>query len=164
MSKFNTKHVRQSNLHRNSALCSCSIKGMTGVIVSASTTSSFLLLLILVSQLLLETYLMRTSKSSYSPPYWWLLILSSSIISVSTSSAILGDPSKPRDKLHSAGSSSGSWFGTLIKLFLFAGVCVGALYGYKEYSRRNGGFGGSSFGGSRARGGTFDMWSNGKRF
>ncbi|KAI5123799.1 hypothetical protein M0805_009094 [Coniferiporia weirii] len=86
------------------------------------------------------------------------------IISVTTSSAILGDPNKPRDKLHGGAlsESTGSWFGFLIKLFLFAGVCVGALYGYKEYSRRNSGLGSGSFG--RQRGGGFDMWADGKRF
>lgn len=105
---------------------------------------------------------MRTSKQSLSILLRTLLNCFDSIISVSTSSAILGDPAKPRDKLQVTGSSSSSWFGSLVKLFLFAGVCVGALYGYKEYSRRNGGFGLGNFG--RTRGSSFDMWTNGKRF
>ncbi|KAH8115262.1 legume-like lectin family-domain-containing protein [Phellopilus nigrolimitatus] len=100
------------------------------------------------------------------------------IISISTSSAILGDPSRPRDRLQGAagaaggagGASASSWLGALVRLFLFAGVCVGALYGYKEYARRNnvgfgaGGGGGFGRGGGYGRGGGFDMWRDGKRF
>ncbi|EJD08106.1 uncharacterized protein FOMMEDRAFT_164846 [Fomitiporia mediterranea MF3/22] len=83
------------------------------------------------------------------------------IISVTTSSAILADPERPRDKFKTSSStSSGSWFGFFIKSFLFIGVCVGALYGYQEYTRRNSGFGGSSFG----RRGGIDVFSSAKRF
>jgi len=86
------------------------------------------------------------------------------IISITTSSAILADANKPRDKLRgtvgTAGEGSGSWFMFLLKLFLFAGVCVGALYGYQTYSRKNGGGG---FGGRRGGYGG-DVFSSGKRY
>lgn len=84
------------------------------------------------------------------------------IISVTTSSAILADANRPRDKLHVTPSSSsvgGSWLGFLIKLFLFVGVCFGALYGYQEYNRRNRGLGGGY-----GRNGVLDVFSNSKRF
>ncbi|KIM82469.1 hypothetical protein PILCRDRAFT_820328 [Piloderma croceum F 1598] len=67
------------------------------------------------------------------------------IITVNTYSAILSPVDYPRDKLRSinpfsssSSSSSGSWLGFFFKLFLFAGVCVGAFYGYQIYLERNG--------------------------
>ena len=92
-----------------------------------------------------------------------------SIISVTTYSAILSSPDAQRDKLTGskkpilAGVAASSWTWTFLKLFLFAGVCVGAIYGYQEYTKRNGGgFGGNSFG--RRRGGGLDVFSSAKRF
>jgi mannose-binding lectin 2 len=68
-----------------------------------------------------------------------------SIITVNTYSAILSPADYPRDKLRSinpfnssSSSGSGSWFGFFFKLFLFAGVCVGAFYGYQIYLEKNG--------------------------
>lgn len=68
-----------------------------------------------------------------------------SIITVNTYSAILSPVDYPRDKLRSinpfnssSSSGSGSWLGFFFKLFLFAGVCVGAFYGYQIYLERNG--------------------------
>jgi len=82
------------------------------------------------------------------------------IISVTSSSAILGDPLRMQDKLRSPSStSSGSWMGFFVKFFLFIGVCVGAVYGYQEYTRRNRGMHG--FGRGR---GAFDAFGGGKRF
>ena len=90
-----------------------------------------------------------------------------SIIAVSTSTAILSDPAAPRDKFRAPdSSSSGSFFGTLFKLILFVGVCVGAVYGYQTYTRkRGGGFGGGLGGGLGGRRGYGnDLFSGGKRF
>ncbi|KAG5646204.1 hypothetical protein DXG03_004030 [Asterophora parasitica] len=85
------------------------------------------------------------------------------IISVTTYSAILEvSEAKPKKKsiftrpriISSSSSSSsaegdeGTWLGFFFKLFLFAGVCGGGYYGFKEYKRRQlygrgiGGFGG----------------------
>ncbi|KAL5483214.1 hypothetical protein ACEPAI_8444 [Sanghuangporus weigelae] len=88
------------------------------------------------------------------------------IISVSTSSAILADPSRPRDKFKAptTSSSSSSWLSFFLKLFLFAGVCFGAFYGYQEYSRRNGGVGFGTSNYARRRGRGFDVFSSAKRF
>ncbi|KAL5531974.1 hypothetical protein ACEPAF_5537 [Sanghuangporus sanghuang] len=88
------------------------------------------------------------------------------IVSVSTSSAILADPSRPRDKFKAptTSSSSSSWLSFFLKLFLFAGVCFGAFYGYQEYTRRNGGVGFGTSNYARRRGGGFDVFSNAKRF
>ena len=47
-----------------------------------------------------------------------------------------------------AESEGGSWFRFIFKLLLFAGVCVGAMYGYKTYAlKQRKGYGGSAFGG-----------------
>ncbi|KAL5504647.1 hypothetical protein ACEPAH_7310 [Sanghuangporus vaninii] len=88
------------------------------------------------------------------------------IISVSTSSAILADPSRPRDKFKAptTSASSSSWLSFFLKLFLFAGVCFGAFFGYQEYTRRNGGVGFGTSNYARRRGGGFDVFSSAKRF
>jgi lectin, mannose-binding 2 len=72
---------------------------------------------------------------------------------------VLSREDHPRDKLNTkktifsstASSESGSWFGFLVKLLLFAGVCAGAYYGYMHYMR-----------GGRGALGSF--YTNGKRF
>ncbi|TDL23101.1 concanavalin A-like lectin/glucanase [Rickenella mellea] len=96
------------------------------------------------------------------------------IISVTTSSAMLAEGHSLTD---SKGKTSrgpkgtgGSWAGFLFKLMLFAGVCVGGVYGYQAYAKRNGmpGAGGQFY--SRGRsGGRFGgyaggVFSDGKRF
>lgn len=81
-----------------------------------------------------------------------------SVISVTTWSAILSASDAQRNRMGGnsrgslrkdvADSRGGSWLGFFFKLLLFAGVCVGATYGYKTYvlnQRRN--YGGSPFGG-----------------
>ncbi|KAG6335826.1 hypothetical protein ID866_3262 [Astraeus odoratus] len=76
------------------------------------------------------------------------------VISVTTWSAILSSKDAQRDKLTKGGlfscppSEQGSWLGFFVKLSLFAGVCAGALYGYRSYTLRSrfGGFGSSSSG------------------
>lgn len=76
-----------------------------------------------------------------------------SIISVTTYSAILSSPDQQRDKLtggkSGVGEASGSGW-TIIKIFLFVGLVVGAFYGYKQYTLKQGrsgaGFGSGSFG------------------
>lgn len=62
-----------------------------------------------------------------------------------------------------------SWFGFLLRGLLFAGVCAGGYFGYKEYLRRNmyaggGNFGGMRSGGGGGYGGGGGMYSNSKRF
>ncbi|EGO00772.1 hypothetical protein SERLA73DRAFT_178703 [Serpula lacrymans var. lacrymans S7.3] len=97
------------------------------------------------------------------------------VISVTSWSAVLSSEDAPRDKLggrifsSSRGSQSGSWFGFLFKLFLFAGVCAGAFYGYKSYTvKNNNRYGYSGTFGST--GGTFGQlgdrlgYTSGKRF
>ncbi|KIM64011.1 hypothetical protein SCLCIDRAFT_1213831 [Scleroderma citrinum Foug A] len=78
------------------------------------------------------------------------------VISVSTWSAVLSSKDAQRDKLGSSGglfsrppSGRRSWFSFFVRLFLFAGVCVGAVYGYKAYmvKSRFGTGGSGSFGG-----------------
>ncbi|KAF8652281.1 hypothetical protein AX16_004470 [Volvariella volvacea WC 439] len=72
------------------------------------------------------------------------------IISVTTSSAILTVPSAPRDKLQPKPGEgiveSGSWLTFFYKVIVFGGLCAGAFYGYKEYTRRKafGGIGGGN--------------------
>lgn len=53
-----------------------------------------------------------------------------------------------------------------MKLFLFAGVCAGGFYGYKEYQRRQIYAGSGNFGGGSSRGGGFgnSMYSDSKRY
>ncbi|KAJ6631438.1 concanavalin A-like lectin/glucanase domain-containing protein [Mycena sp. CBHHK59/15] len=80
------------------------------------------------------------------------------IISVTTYSAVLSPQSAQRDKSSTNFFSrnkegGGSWMGTFFKLFLFAGVCAGAYYGYEEYKRRNMYGGGNFGGGMMGRGG-----------
>lgn len=75
------------------------------------------------------------------------------IVSITTYSAILSPPDMPRNQMKkgwgiSKGAASteetpGNWFGLFLKVALFAGVCAGGWFGYKEYKRRQrfGGFG-----------------------
>jgi len=56
------------------------------------------------------------------------------IISVTTYSAILSDPTAPRDKLAGARETPSSWFSSFIKFALFVGVILGALWGYNKYT------------------------------
>ncbi|KAG6897743.1 hypothetical protein C0992_011671 [Termitomyces sp. T32_za158] len=90
------------------------------------------------------------------------------IITVTTYSAILvpSEPTKQKKKgiFSSASSStgSGSWFGFLFKLFLFAGVCACGYFGYQEYQRRQRGYGGGNFGlGGMGRGGGYGGFGSG---
>ena len=86
-----------------------------------------------------------------------------SIISITTYTAIVVDPSKSAHKLREdrKRSSSGSWFSFMLKLFLFVGVCVGAFYGYQVYTREGASF--PSFNTGQASFGT-NIFNNGKRF
>ncbi|KAJ7108434.1 legume-like lectin [Mycena crocata] len=75
------------------------------------------------------------------------------IISVTTYSAVLSPASAQRDKpgttfFSRAPDGKGTWLGFFFKLFLFAGVCAGAYYGYGEYKRRSMYAGGGNFGGN----------------
>jgi mannose-binding lectin 2 len=84
-----------------------------------------------------------------------------SVISVTTWSAILSASDAQRNKFGGGGSGKGtfsrrsgaesqggSWFGLILKLVLFVGVCAGASYGYKTYTlNKRRGYGGSAFGG-----------------
>ncbi|RDB25391.1 hypothetical protein Hypma_007451 [Hypsizygus marmoreus] len=101
------------------------------------------------------------------------------IITVTTYSAILQPPEKETKKKKSifgkarspssSPDSEGTWLGFFFKLFLFAGVCAGGFYGYKEYQRRQAYGGGGNFGmgrGDGAFGGGFGgggMYSSNKR-
>ncbi|OAX42807.1 hypothetical protein K503DRAFT_766421 [Rhizopogon vinicolor AM-OR11-026] len=81
------------------------------------------------------------------------------VISVTTWSAILSTSDTQRNSFGGSGkggslrkpgaeSQGGSWFGFFFKMLLFAGVCVGAMYGYKAYIlNQRKGYRGSSFGG-----------------
>jgi mannose-binding lectin 2 len=74
------------------------------------------------------------------------------IISVTSSSVVISPQTEPRNKHNKKGSifsshanaEPGTWLGFFFKLFLFAGVCAGGFYGWKEYQRRQRyrGFGG----------------------
>ncbi|KAJ7935328.1 legume-like lectin family-domain-containing protein [Mycena leptocephala] len=80
------------------------------------------------------------------------------IISVTTYSAVLSPASAQRDKpattFFSRGpEGKGTWLGFFFKLFLFAGVCAGAYYGYEAYKRKNMYAGGGNFGGPMRGGG-----------
>ncbi|KAG5638435.1 hypothetical protein H0H81_012652 [Sphagnurus paluster] len=85
------------------------------------------------------------------------------IISVTTYSAILVPPEagqkkkksifSTKPKTSSDADDEGSWLGLLFKILLFAGVCAGGFYGFKEYKRRQA-YGGGNFGGM-GRGGGF---------
>ncbi|KAF4563069.1 hypothetical protein EYR40_007212 [Pleurotus pulmonarius] len=95
------------------------------------------------------------------------------IISVTSSSAILAPPTKPKSKSKSVFPSlrtsddedpEGSWFGSIFKLFLFIGVCVGGYYGYLEYKRRQAFAGAGNFGGMGGGGYGGGMYANSKRF
>jgi len=79
-----------------------------------------------------------------------------SVVSVSTWSAVLSSKDAQRDKLGLSGglfsrppSGQRSWFSFFVRLFLLAGVCVGAVYGYKAYvvKSRFGTGGSGNFGG-----------------
>jgi mannose-binding lectin 2 len=77
---------------------------------------------------------------------------------VTTYSAVLSPASAQRDKpattFFSRGpEGKGTWLGFFFKLFLFAGVCAGAYYGYEAYKRKNMYAGGGNFGGPMRGGG-----------
>jgi len=96
------------------------------------------------------------------------------IIAVTTSSAIVSAPYQNKPKKSSmwrpsgpasSETQSGSWFGFLFKILLFAGVAAGGVYGWKEYQRRKryGGFGSGNFGGvSSGSGGMLGMGGMGR--
>jgi len=92
------------------------------------------------------------------------------IISVTTYSAVLS--ATPDEKVKGgifkrpSIRTSGSWSGFIFKLFLFAGLCVGSFFGYKEYIRRKAYGGGGNFGmrGGGGGGPFGGMYSNSKRF
>jgi len=78
------------------------------------------------------------------------------IIAVTTYSAVLSPASAQRDKptffsLSRGPQDKGTWLGFFLKLFLVAGICVGAYYGYEEYKRRNM-YGAGNFAGVRGGG------------
>ncbi|KAH7883239.1 legume-like lectin family-domain-containing protein [Phlebopus sp. FC_14] len=90
------------------------------------------------------------------------------VISVTTWSAVLSSKDAPRDKLSTGifgrrpEGASGSWLGFFVKLFLFAGACVGLLYTYKAYVLRSR-YGGFRTGGPGSFGGFGDMGYSSRR-
>jgi mannose-binding lectin 2 len=67
------------------------------------------------------------------------------VISITTHSAIFSSNDAPLNKLADGllggrrpgtAARASSWFGFVVKLLFFAGVCVGGVYGYKAYALR----------------------------
>jgi len=100
------------------------------------------------------------------------------VVAISTSSAVLGNPERPKNKILGFTTSikeleGGGWFLSMVKFLFWVGVVIGLYYAYQAFiangGRRGGGGGyGSGMGGGggayRGGGGVFGGSARGGRF